>query len=134
MPSNAQIDETLSYVLANSPLDLDKLSPDGRRLIQDSREIIETAQTIVREKNADELFQNFVWNTRDVELDRAKKDPSELAPVDKDKAVADSKQGKSNQLHCAINDPVIQPFSICALCSRSFLPTLRLASSSPTSP
>ncbi|EIW85913.1 hypothetical protein CONPUDRAFT_148046 [Coniophora puteana RWD-64-598 SS2] len=89
MPDNAQIDETLNYVVANSPVDLDKLSPDGRKLIQDSREIVETARLMVKEKNADELFQHFVWHTRDVSLESAKKDPSQMAPIDREKFTDD---------------------------------------------
>ncbi|OAX34933.1 hypothetical protein K503DRAFT_774020 [Rhizopogon vinicolor AM-OR11-026] len=85
MPDNHQIDETLQYLLKTSPVDEKKLSQDGRKLIQDSRDIIETARLIVKEKNADELFQNFVWNTRDVSLDSVKTDPSAAAPVDRSK-------------------------------------------------
>lgn len=85
MPDNHQIDETLQYVLKTSPVDEDKLSPDGRKLVQDAREIIETARIIVKEKNADELFQNFIWNTRDVSLDSVKMDPNAVAPVDRAK-------------------------------------------------
>jgi hypothetical protein len=43
-PSNAQIDQTLRYVVDHSPVDLDKLSPDGKKLIQESRDIITTAR------------------------------------------------------------------------------------------
>jgi hypothetical protein len=57
MPSNVQIDETLKYVIDNSPVDKSKLSSEGQKLIQDIREIVETARLIVQEKNADELFQ-----------------------------------------------------------------------------
>ncbi|KAG0701989.1 hypothetical protein DFH29DRAFT_924101 [Suillus ampliporus] len=85
MPNNHQIDETLQYLLKTSPVDEEKLSPEGRKLVQDSREIIETARVIVKEKNNDELFQNFVWHTRDVSLDSAKTDPSAAAPVDRAK-------------------------------------------------
>ncbi|KII90672.1 hypothetical protein PLICRDRAFT_106168 [Plicaturopsis crispa FD-325 SS-3] len=91
MPDNKQIDETLNYVLSHSPVDLDALSPAGRALIADSRDIIETARLIVREKNADELFQNFVWHTRDVDISDAKKDPSEVVPIGKGKAQDDGK-------------------------------------------
>ncbi|KII83317.1 hypothetical protein PLICRDRAFT_180576 [Plicaturopsis crispa FD-325 SS-3] len=88
LPDNKQIDETLAYVLANSPVDADALSPGGRALIADARDIIETARLIVREKNADELFQNFVWHTRGVDIagTGAKKDPADLKPVDGEKA------------------------------------------------
>ncbi|OJT01692.1 hypothetical protein TRAPUB_7748 [Trametes pubescens] len=92
MPGNDQIDKTLKYVLQNSPVDIKDLSPDGQRLIQDTRDIIETAREIVQQKNADELFQNFVWHTRDVNVDHAKKDPNEVVPVDKEKAKSDGQQ------------------------------------------
>ena len=101
MPDNKQIDETLKYVLDHSPVDTSKLSRDGQKLIQDTRDIIETARLIVLEKNADELFQNFVWHTQDVEWDNAKKDPNEILPVDKAKAKDDAKYGGllSQQMH-----------------------------------
>lgn len=92
MPSNAQIDHTLHYVLNHSPVPESDLSPEGRKLISDTRDIIETARLMVKEKNADELFQNFIWHTRDTNFDQAKKNPSELVPVDKEKAKSDGKQ------------------------------------------
>ncbi|KAF9560678.1 hypothetical protein CPC08DRAFT_665210 [Agrocybe pediades] len=69
LPSNAQIDETLSYVLRHSPVDTTQLSPEGRKLVQDVKEIIATSKLIVQEKNADELVQEFIWRTRDVDTD-----------------------------------------------------------------
>ncbi|KAI8986640.1 hypothetical protein BD414DRAFT_486634 [Trametes punicea] len=92
MPTNEQIDRFLKYCLEHSPVDVKDLSPDGQRLIQDTRDIIETAREIVVQKNADELLQNFIWHTRDVDLDQAKKDPSEVVPVDKEKAKSDGRQ------------------------------------------
>ncbi|KAI0707522.1 hypothetical protein C8T65DRAFT_216076 [Cerioporus squamosus] len=92
MPTNEQIDRALTYVLQHSPVDTRELSHDGKRLIDDTRDIIETARLIVQQKNADELFQNFIWHTRDVDLDQAKKDPNEVVPVDKEKAKSDGQQ------------------------------------------
>ncbi|PCH41878.1 hypothetical protein WOLCODRAFT_137602 [Wolfiporia cocos MD-104 SS10] len=92
MPTNEQCDAALTYALRHSPVDLNALSPDGQRLIQDSRDIIETARVIVKQKNADELFQNFIWNTRAVDPSPAKKDPSEVVPVDKGKVQDDGRQ------------------------------------------
>jgi Family of unknown function (DUF5923) len=94
MPDNKQIDETLLYVRDTSPVEIDKLSPDGRKLVQDARDIVETARLMVQEKNADELFQNFVWHTRDVDVSQAKKDPDEVLPVDKSKAKDDGRTGE----------------------------------------
>ncbi|EKM56742.1 uncharacterized protein PHACADRAFT_91847 [Phanerochaete carnosa HHB-10118-sp] len=92
MPSNEQIDHTMQYVVNHSPVPENELSPEGRKLIADTRDIIETARLIVKEKNADELFQNFIWHTRDTDLDKAKKDPNEVIPVDQQKAKSDAQQ------------------------------------------
>ncbi|KAI0311876.1 hypothetical protein OF83DRAFT_1068125 [Amylostereum chailletii] len=91
-PDNAQIDKTLKYVLDNSPVDQSKLSSDGRRLIQDTRDVIETARLLVKHKNANELFQNFLWSSRSIDPSKAKKDPNEVLPVDSGKAVQDRDQ------------------------------------------
>jgi hypothetical protein len=73
MPDNTQIDKALSYLRDAQPVDVDKLSPDGKTLIRDCQHIFETARLIVKQKNADELFQNFVWHTRDTtDVDIAK--------------------------------------------------------------
>lgn len=92
MPDNRQIDETLKYVNEHSPVDVDQLSPDGKKLVQDSRDIIETARLIVKQKNADELFQKFVWHTRDVSIEAVKTDPSEASQVNQEKLTEDRKQ------------------------------------------
>ncbi|KAH6911282.1 hypothetical protein BKA70DRAFT_1220304 [Coprinopsis sp. MPI-PUGE-AT-0042] len=64
MPSNTQIDQTLDFVLKHEPVPTKQLSHDGQKLVQDIRDIIHTAKLMVSEKNADELFQNFVWHTQ----------------------------------------------------------------------
>ena len=92
MPDNDQIDRTLQYVLNHSPVPEKDLSPEGKKLIADTRDIIETARLIVKEKNADELFQNFVWHTRQTDVSGAKKDPNEVIPVDQEKARGDGQQ------------------------------------------
>lgn len=96
MPTNERIARTLQYVLSYSPVPESELSPDGRKLIADSRDIIETARVIVKEKNADELLQNFTWHTRDTSLDQAKKDPNDVVPVDKEKAKGDGQQAATH--------------------------------------
>lgn len=37
MPDNKQIDKALDYAIEHSPVDLKKLSPEGRTLIDDTR-------------------------------------------------------------------------------------------------
>ncbi len=82
MPSNKQIDETIKYVLDHSPVETDKLSPEGKKLSHDVKDIVETARRIVMEKNADELFQYFIWHTR--EVDREALVPGEAGTSVKD--------------------------------------------------
>ncbi|KAH9815942.1 hypothetical protein DFH28DRAFT_1125996 [Melampsora americana] len=82
-PSNAQIDETLTYATTHSPVDESKLSSDGRQLIQDFRDIIETSRVMVQKKNADELMQNFLYHTRHIDGEshiQKIKDASNAAP------------------------------------------------------
>ncbi|RXK41203.1 hypothetical protein M231_01608 [Tremella mesenterica] len=74
MPDNRQIDSALEYAIGHSPVDLDKLSPEGRTLIADTRDILETMRMIVQEKNADELFQNAVWTSYSADPSRAKQE------------------------------------------------------------
>ena len=51
---------------------------------------------MIQEKNADEIFQNFMWNTNYEDFSTAKKDPSEVLPADADKAKVkdDAREGK----------------------------------------
>jgi Family of unknown function (DUF5923) len=83
----------LRHVLERSPVDQDQLSPGGRKLIQDCRDIIETARIIVQEKNSDELFQSFLWNTSNVDLSSAKNGPNQVLPIEKSKVQDDRRQG-----------------------------------------
>ncbi|KAF8813294.1 hypothetical protein BYT27DRAFT_7239437 [Phlegmacium glaucopus] len=69
LPTNTQIDKALQYILDHCPVDVHKLSPEGRKLVQD---IIGTARTMVQEKNADQLLQNFIWHTREVDSQKLK--------------------------------------------------------------
>lgn len=53
-----------------------------------------SARMMIHEKNDGELFQNFVWATRNGDPTRGKKSKSELLPVGKDDVTADAKQGE----------------------------------------
>ncbi|KAK8854853.1 hypothetical protein IAR55_003592 [Kwoniella newhampshirensis] len=94
MPDNRQIDKALEYAVGHSPVELNKLSPEGRVLIDDFRDIIETLRTMVYEKNADELFQNAVYSSYGGDASRGKQ--SGVVPVSKDDAKADGKQAAAH--------------------------------------
>ncbi|KAG6885293.1 hypothetical protein C0993_003577 [Termitomyces sp. T159_Od127] len=97
LPSNKQIDQTLQYVLDHSPVTTEKLSNDGKKLVHDVQEIIKTMKTMVHDKNRDELFQQFLWHTRDVDVERelkpAKEGASSAMQSDAVKQEAESQQG-----------------------------------------
>ncbi|KAF7314973.1 hypothetical protein MIND_00011400 [Mycena indigotica] len=78
MPTNAQIGDTIEYIKANSPVDEKKLSFEGRKLVNDIRDILTTLSSLIREKNDGEILQRFVWATRGV-------DTATLTPSDDDK-------------------------------------------------
>ncbi|KAN0063714.1 hypothetical protein ACQY0O_003764 [Thecaphora frezii] len=82
-PDNKQIDNTLKYTLANSPIDTSKLSDEGNKLIQDVREVIETARQMVLEKNSNEEFQNFLYATRKSDI---ASNVNVASPLSKDEA------------------------------------------------
>jgi hypothetical protein len=93
LPTNDQIDKTLQYILDHSPIDVHKLSPEGRSLVQDTQDIIGTARLIVQQKNADQLLQRFLWHTGAVDSQRLKPNglnealPIETLKSDSDQAV-----------------------------------------------
>lgn len=90
LPTNDQIDSALEFALKHSPIATNELSESGKALIQDTREVLDTMRAIFREKNADELLQNFVWHTRQSDTDGAKKNPNEVLPVGQDKVQNDA--------------------------------------------
>ncbi|EKM74725.1 hypothetical protein AGABI1DRAFT_103321 [Agaricus bisporus var. burnettii JB137-S8] len=93
LPSNAQIDSFLNYLGDHPPVNVNELSSDGRKLVQDTRDILNTARDIVRDKNADELLQQFIWHTRDIDRETlAPGDVNQRLPVDRQTAQSDSQQ------------------------------------------
>ncbi|TIB69169.1 hypothetical protein E3P77_00707 [Wallemia ichthyophaga] len=73
-----KIDETLKYVTESAPFEVNELSAEGKKLVQDARGVIMTANTIVQEKNKDEKIQDFLYKTRSVDYSKAKRD--EIVP------------------------------------------------------
>lgn len=98
MPDNAQIDQTLQYFIKKSPVDVSKLSPEGQKLVEDVRAILETTRLQFQEKNADEVAQQFIYHTSSQQFrDRAVKHtktavPDDAALPNKDDAKRDSEQ------------------------------------------
>ena len=94
LPTNEQIDKTLQYILDHSPIDIHKLSAEGRKLVQDTQDVIGTARLMVQQKNADQLLQNFLWHTSAVDSQKLKSNGlnvNEALPIES--ATLDSDQG-----------------------------------------
>ncbi|KAL8731572.1 MAG: hypothetical protein Q9181_004246 [Wetmoreana brouardii] len=66
VPSNKQIDVALNSAIASKPLanPSNKLSPEGRHLVADLRDVIEQAKVLLLTKNDGNLIQDFLWQTR----------------------------------------------------------------------
>jgi len=84
VPSNKQIDVALNSALEwqylRSPSK--KLSAEGRSLVADLRDVIESAKVLLLSKNQGNLLQDFIWQTQHI----AGGDSGIAAPVDKNTA------------------------------------------------
>ncbi|ESK85280.1 hypothetical protein Moror_11329 [Moniliophthora roreri MCA 2997] len=95
LPTNAQLDSWFSHALSHSPVPTEKLSKEGQRMIQDVKDILGTLRLMVKRKNSDELIQEWIWSTRQVEVGsflRSRINFWIVVPVEKDKAKADADQ------------------------------------------
>src|ERR1700742_9086 len=97
MPDNTQINAALKYAHQNSVVDNTKLSQNGQKLVEDIRDIIETARLMIQEKNEDELFQEFVWETSGTNWDGHGLGKDDV-PLGKDKVMNDQELGVSFSL------------------------------------
>jgi len=91
---------------------------------------------MVQAKNADELFQNFIWHTRAVDAGGIKRgDLSEKVPVGSEKAKADGDEGLHLHPRNVFNAYVVtkQRLSTFAPFSHSSLRIPKFESSSRTS-
>ncbi|KAK2041803.1 hypothetical protein LZ31DRAFT_471672 [Colletotrichum somersetense] len=65
VPSNDQIDVALNSFLASKALSSppEKLSPEGKALIADARDVVIQAKNLLLSKNQGNLLQDFIWQT-----------------------------------------------------------------------
>lgn len=68
VPSNKQIDVALNSTLASRPLSnpSNKLSPEGRKLVGDLRDVVEKAKILLLTKNDGNLLQEFIWHSQHI--------------------------------------------------------------------
>jgi len=97
LPSNKQAEETLDYLSGTAPFDTSKLSREGQELVEQARAVIQDAKKLLLVKNQDELIQNFIWNTREIDVQSHKENlKSTSAPVDKETARSEGQEAVQN--------------------------------------
>lgn len=82
-PTNKQIDVALTSAVESDMLrnPSEQLSSEGRQLVKDLRDVIDSAKYLCLRKNYDEELQNFLYNTM-----KASTQPNVDAPISKDTA------------------------------------------------
>ncbi|KAJ3775469.1 hypothetical protein FB446DRAFT_786011 [Lentinula raphanica] len=95
LPANKQLDAWLDVLQDN--LGTQKLSRQGQKLTGDLRDILDTVRLILKKKNSDELIQEVIWNTRDIETPNSIKGEDvakdgHVLGVNKDKAQQDAQE------------------------------------------
>ncbi|EHK48657.1 hypothetical protein TRIATDRAFT_236801 [Trichoderma atroviride IMI 206040] len=87
-PSNEQIDIALNSFLESKALNSpsNKLSADGKVLVEDAREVVKLAKQLLLSKNHGNLIQDFIWQTTHYDT-KGLKSPN--APLTKDTATRD---------------------------------------------
>lgn len=63
-PSNDQLSTILENLSCLLPSDTSRISSDIRKLADDIQRIIESTRLLLTEKNADNLLQDFFYNSR----------------------------------------------------------------------
>lgn len=99
MPHNAQLDDMLTKLINNQTIRSREhmVSDDGRRLLQDFRDLLQTLKRALHEKNQEELFQSMVYHSS-TQSSKAKLDTvSKTSDKDKDTLKSDGKKGKKKK-------------------------------------
>ncbi|KAJ3732816.1 hypothetical protein DFJ43DRAFT_1071512 [Lentinula guzmanii] len=99
LPANKQLDSWLDLLQQNLGSDghSQKLSRQGQKLTTDLRDIFDTIRLFLKKKNGDELIQEVIWNTRDIETPNSIKSEDvakdgHVLGVNKDKAQQDAQE------------------------------------------
>ncbi|KAL1997027.1 hypothetical protein VTN49DRAFT_7892 [Thermomyces lanuginosus] len=89
LPSNKQCDVAMNSVIDSKWLSSPStdLSEEGRRLVQDLREVLQQAKLLFLSKNEGELLQEFIWNAQHISGGDLQKIS---APADKERTKQDA--------------------------------------------
>ncbi|KAJ2968260.1 hypothetical protein NQ176_g9270 [Zarea fungicola] len=91
VPSNDQIDVALNSFLQSKALSKpsEKLSDDGKLLVEDTREVVRLAKNLLLSKNEGNLIQDFIYQTTQFDPQSVS---SPNAPITKDAAQKDGEE------------------------------------------
>ncbi|KAF4120376.1 hypothetical protein GMORB2_3177 [Geosmithia morbida] len=94
-PSNEQIDVALNSFLQSKILGKphEKLSADGKTLVNDTRDVVEKAKDLLLTKNEGNLLQDFIWQTRGYDYKSVKGPESTLKRDDAKRDGQEALQG-----------------------------------------
>ncbi|KAK6512140.1 hypothetical protein TWF481_001031 [Arthrobotrys musiformis] len=89
VPSNQQIDVALNSILESKALSSpsDKLSDEGKSLVDDLKTVINEAKLLLLTKNHDQAIQEFIWHAQ--HASKTASGPSPNAPISKEQAQED---------------------------------------------
>lgn len=95
LPSNNQIDVALNSFVNHKKLKTpnEKLSSEGKVILEDFRHVVEEAKRLLLVKNGDQALQEFIWNATQLNQKGGLQTGVPGAPVDKDTASRDAQQG-----------------------------------------
>jgi hypothetical protein len=101
MPHNAQLEEMLNKMIENQVIQSreNKISEDGKILLNDFRELLQTVKKALNVKNKDELFQSMVYHLHCMESPISKDD---LASASKKNADMGSMKSEGRKASDAI--------------------------------
>lgn len=94
LPTNKQIDVALSSFTAHPKLrnPNEKLSPEGKVLMADFRNVVEEAKRLLLLKNHEQALEDFVWNTTQLGRKGGPQTTAPGAPIDKGTANRDGEK------------------------------------------
>ncbi|KAG0237230.1 hypothetical protein BGW42_001497 [Actinomortierella wolfii] len=84
LPTNAQLDQFLVRAMTSPSMEsrAHMLSPDGKSLYADMKQLLQTLRGVIYEKNEQELFQNLIYHCQSASDSIASKNPSVTPALD----------------------------------------------------
>ncbi|EIE81696.1 hypothetical protein RO3G_06401 [Rhizopus delemar RA 99-880] len=106
MPHNAQLEEMLNKMIENQVIQSreNKISEDGKILLNDFRELLQTIKKALNIKNKDELFQSMVYHLHCMESPISKDDLASASKKNADMGSMKSEGKKASDAIWKIGD------------------------------